>query len=58
MKANAATGAQDTQYIIAFLVVCLIGAGLSYQYGKRSTVEQKKTSDKTYVKNNVTEKLI
>jgi hypothetical protein len=40
--------------------MCLVGAGVSYNYGKRNQAnEKKKTSDdQAYVKNNVTEKLI
>lgn len=48
-----------TQFIVAFIAVIAIGGGLSYSYGKKSKAEEKKkTADKAYVKNNVTEKLI
>jgi len=60
LKANVNTDDKTNQYIFAFIVMCLVGAGVSYNYGKRNqAAEKKKTSDdQAYVKNNVTEKLI
>ena len=46
LKANMETENKNNQYIFAFIVMCLVGAGLSYNYGKRNqAAEKKKTSD-------------
>lgn len=58
LKAEISARNQNIMAIFTFIVVVLIAAVIAYQHGKKTQAQEIKVQKATYVKNNVTEKLI